>query len=387
MRMRSYFFALGVLLLACGVAHADYLFWTSINYGAPTLNRANDNGSGIVTSALGVGTLPEGLAVDPTFAKVYWAEAAWSGARINQAWYDLSSQSAVLTGGSAYRGLALDAVDDKLYWTSSNLTLGGRIHRANQNGTNPQVLLTLAAPSNPRGIVVDHAAGLIYWAEFDQCTIRRSNLDGSGLITVVSRPLGSAPYGLALDPGTQLLYWTEYGSGTLMRATTTGANLTTLYTLLTPTYLALDLVGSRIFWIDGVPGNQKIRRGPLAGGSPTTVTTVGTYGGLAYVTGGTTSTPETDAPLAFAIERVWPSPSTGPVHIAFTLPHEAEARLSVLDLQGREIAVLAQGVMPAGRHEPVWNPARATHAARAGVYFVRLVSEGRSIVRRVALAN
>src|SRR5262245_11605952 len=112
MRLRPILLVLGALLLACGTAHADYLFWTATNYGAPTLNRANDNGAGLVTAALGAGTLPEGLAVDPTFAKVYWAEAAWTGARINQAWYDLSGVSAVLSGGSVYRGLALDAVDD-----------------------------------------------------------------------------------------------------------------------------------------------------------------------------------------------------------------------------------------------------------------------------------
>jgi hypothetical protein len=114
---------------------------------------------------------------------------------------------------------------------------------------------------------------------------------------------------------------------------------------------------------------------------------ISTYGGLAFVSGGVTSTPEVTAPLAFAIERVWPSPAAGSVHIAFTLPREADTRLSVLDLQGREIAVLVDGALPAGRHEPVWDPARGAHAPRAGVYFVRLVSEHRSIVRRLALTR
>jgi DNA-binding beta-propeller fold protein YncE len=380
--------ALAAVLVIAGAAHAQTLYWTSTAYGTPTLNRSNDNGTGLTSVALTPGTLPEGLAVDPTFAKVYWTEASWSGARLNQGWFDLSGGAPILTGLSACRGLTVDAADQSIYWTSSNLAVGGRINKVKEDGTNAQVLIQLTSAANPRGIVVDHAANRIYWVDFDQSLIVRANLDGTNMTTVLALNLFAGAYGLALDPVNQFLYWTEFNTGLLRRATTAGAGTTTIFSgLANPTYLTLDLVQNRVFWIESLPTAPKIRRGSTGGGPITTVTAVSSYGGIAYVSGGTASTPETEAPLAFAIERVWPSPSTGPVHVAFTLPRDAEARLSVLDLQGREIAVLTSGVLPAGRHEPVWDPARSEHSPHAGVYFVRLVSEGRSIVRRVALAG
>lgn len=43
------------------------------------------------------------------------------------------------------------------------------------------------------------------------------------------------------------------------------------------------------------------------------------------------------------------------VRLAFALPRESRVRLRVIDLQGREVAVLANGTLPAGRHEASWN--------------------------------
>jgi len=40
---------------------------------------------------------------------------------------------------------------------------------------------------------------------------------------------------------------------------------------------------------------------------------------------------------------------------AITVPRAANVRLSVVDLQGREVAVLAEGVYSPGRHEIRWD--------------------------------
>jgi len=58
-----------------------------------------------------------------------------------------------------------------------------------------------------------------------------------------------------------------------------------------------------------------------------------------------------DRPIAaLALEPARPSPMQGTSRIGFVLPREARARVGVVDLQGREVAVLADGVFPAGRH-------------------------------------
>jgi hypothetical protein len=59
-------------------------------------------------------------------------------------------------------------------------------------------------------------------------------------------------------------------------------------------------------------------------------------------------------------------------------------RLEVVDVQGRVVAVLAEGGFGAGRHERVWDSS-TSRARAAGLYFVRLETPEGSLVRRVAL--
>ena len=58
-------------------------------------------------------------------------------------------------------------------------------------------------------------------------------------------------------------------------------------------------------------------------------------------------------------------------------------RLAVLDIQGREVATLAEGTYAAGRHPVVWNGLGTTGGRRAGVFFLRLTVPGASRVQRV----
>ena len=58
-----------------------------------------------------------------------------------------------------------------------------------------------------------------------------------------------------------------------------------------------------------------------------------------------------DGPVTeFALSPVWPNPVRGSTRFQFALPQEARVHLSVHDVQGRELLVLADGSYPAGRH-------------------------------------
>jgi hypothetical protein len=87
----------------------------------------------------------------------------------------------------------------------------------------------------------------------------------------------------------------------------------------------------------------------------------------------------------FRLESIKPNPSTGRTEIAFTVGREAPVQLSILDLQGREIVVLAQGVHEAGRYVVPWDGRHGDRAAAAGVYFVRYRAAGHEQIRRMAL--
>jgi len=78
----------------------------------------------------------------------------------------------------------------------------------------------------PRGIVVDAAAGKIYWTDRDSTTISRADFDDGGLEVVVSGL--DSPAGVALDVATGRVYWADYGSSVIGRATVDGRAVETV---------------------------------------------------------------------------------------------------------------------------------------------------------------
>ena len=92
-----------------------------------------------------------------------------------------------------------------------------------------------------------------------------------------------------------------------------------------------------------------------------------------------------DAPvLAFSLAPVFPNPSHGVAYIGWAAPRESNVRLSVHDVQGREVAVLVDGVYAAGRHGVRWGASSAKDVS-TGVYFVRLETPDGVFTRRVAM--
>jgi hypothetical protein len=86
----------------------------------------------------------------------------------------------------------------------------------------------------------------------------------------------------------------------------------------------------------------------------------------------------------FALAPVRPNPARGAGQVTFDLPREAHVRLTVHDVQGRQVAVLAEGRLGAGRHTATWKGTGGGARLGAGMYFVRLEADGRRFVRRMA---
>jgi uncharacterized repeat protein (TIGR02543 family) len=95
-----------------------------------------------------------------------------------------------------------------------------------------------------------------------------------------------------------------------------------------------------------------------------------------------------EAPLTeFELLGAWPNPIRSGMRILYSLPCEAEIRLTVMDAQGREVAVLASGKTPPGRHTVSWDARGGPGSVPPGVYFIRLRTPVRSFVRRTVLAR
>ncbi len=69
-----------------------------------------------------------------------------------------------------------------------------------------------------------------------------------------------------------------------------------------------------------------------------------------------------------ALLEVSPNPFNSAIEINLNLPQSSSLELSVVDLSGRKIVVLADGVFSAGVLNRVWQPYSAT-----GIYFIRAV--------------
>jgi len=75
-----------------------------------------------------------------------------------------------------------------------------------------------------------------------------------------------------------------------------------------------------------------------------------------------------ESPAAFSLGTNRPNPFNPSTSIPFTIGAETRVALTVYDVTGAKVATLTDGVLPAGRHEAVWNAA----GFPSGVYFYRL---------------
>ncbi len=87
----------------------------------------------------------------------------------------------------------------------------------------------------------------------------------------------------------------------------------------------------------------------------------------------------------FAIASIAPNPAREGAEIAFSLGRSAPVRLAVYDVQGRQTAVLVNGVMTAGRHRVLWNARGPAGRASPGLYFVRYQTPAQTIHARLVV--
>jgi hypothetical protein len=93
-------------------------------------------------------------------------------------------------------------------------------------------------------------------------------------------------------------------------------------------------------------------------------------------------------PIAeLALGRPVPNPTGGTTRLELAVPAEARVRVGVYDLQGRQVASLVDGMMPAGRHLLSWDGMAGGRSAAPGVYLVRLHAGRVNLVRRLVVTR
>jgi Zn-dependent metalloprotease len=89
---------------------------------------------------------------------------------------------------------------------------------------------------------------------------------------------------------------------------------------------------------------------------------------------------EPDVPTTTMLEPNYPNPFNPETRIGWRMEERGWVKVSVFDLLGREVAVLINSEMPAGRHETTWNAA----SMPSGIYIARMDAASSGGARVVA---
>lgn len=94
------------------------------------------------------------------------------------------------------------------------------------------------------------------------------------------------------------------------------------------------------------------------------------------------------APPTFVLDLPAPNPFNPVTRLGFTLSRSGPVRLSVVDLLGREVVVLIDGILSGGLHERRWGGTDGRgRNVPGGIYFCRLRTEEGTAVRRLVLVR
>jgi DNA-binding beta-propeller fold protein YncE len=109
---------------------------------------------------------------------------------------------------------------------------GGQVFSTNPDGSDLKVIVS-EGRRLPDGLVVDVAAGHLYWTNMgnpsaNDGSIERANLDGSNVTHVVPPGGTFTPKQLQLDEKNRKLYWCDREGMRIMRVSLDGSNIETL---------------------------------------------------------------------------------------------------------------------------------------------------------------
>ena len=215
------------------------------------ISRLNVDGSSTLVSTVVPGVLfGTTLAIDSLNDRIYWTHSVFGAGPVNGRFIThmpLSggTPTTIYNSGDPARGpigLAVDPQSGKLYWTDSQTS---SVHRSNLDGSSQETLYFLGAAVVPGAISLDLLGHVAYWTDTTADKIQRADMDGTGIVSDVTG--GSALLHLAVDNEDRKVYWLEAGnpqvanSGAILRANLDGSSPQTLLSGVDPAGIALDI--------------------------------------------------------------------------------------------------------------------------------------------------
>ena len=147
---------------------------------------------------------------------------------------DGSDRKIIVTDCRLPDGIVIDVAAGHIYWTNMGNPKAndGSIERADLDGRNRKTIVPQGGTFTPKQLQLEKKTGKLYWCDREGMRVMRANLDGSTVETVVDtshgdeRPGPDATkwcVGVAIDVDDGKIYWTQKGpdnagEGRLFRA-------------------------------------------------------------------------------------------------------------------------------------------------------------------------
>ena len=149
---------------------------------------------------------------------------------------------------------------------------GSRVLSANPDGSDLKTIFVEGSKGMPDGLIVDTAAGHLYWTNMGNLKandgfILRSDLDGWNVTTIVPKGATFTPKQLQLETKSKKLYWCDREGMRVMRANLDGSNIETLVDTSQGdprpgpdatkwcVGIAVDVEGGKFYWTQKGPDN------------------------------------------------------------------------------------------------------------------------------------
>jgi PKD repeat protein len=238
-----------------------------IEYTANAIKKLALDGSGTTASVLDItGKAGAGMALDAVNNKIYFSDFEVTGTgniwRMN---LDGTGLTAIASNLSDPYGVAVDPAGGKVYWVDDL----GNVSRANLDGSSPQIGLVNIPSGQMRAIALDLKNNKMYFYEVNAEILYVANLDGSNVTPLITASYG---YAILVDTVNNKLYYDEQNAGKLFQTNLDGTGQVTIDADGTRIYgMAFDHTENKLYWSGR--DNGKVIRANLDGSSPETLAT------------------------------------------------------------------------------------------------------------------
>ncbi len=134
---------------------------------------------------------------------------------------DGTGRTTIVDGLRIPDGIVVDTAAGHIYWTNMGNPSrnDGSIERADLDGGNRIVIVPPGGTFTPKQLHLDKAGGKLYWGDREGMRVMRCNLDGSDIETLVENGRGDDDrkdvkrwcVGITIDPVEGKFYWTQKG--------------------------------------------------------------------------------------------------------------------------------------------------------------------------------